>query len=92
MCAPVYPYIGIVCDGCGKYLGEYKSFDEWIPQYTINYLECMFGDFTRRKLSDKHRDIVSKRLLLENNIASLNTFGETKITQKQFEELIKDYL
>ena len=92
MFAPAYPCTGMICDDCGKYLGEYQSFNEWIPQYTIGYLECMFGDFTRRKLSDKHREIVSKRLLLEANKDKINIFGTTKIPQDKFEEAIKEYL
>ena len=42
--------------------------------------------------SIEDKDIVPKRLLLESNKDTINTFGITKIPQKQFEESIKDYL
>ena len=98
-----------ICDYCGKFLGEYKIFDEWLPNYTTNYLECCYGDdylnikgrnfnhvdlngeITEIPYTKEDEEIVSKKLELFNN-KELNTSGNKPISEKEFRNLIKDYL
>ena len=40
MWAPGHMMLGMVCNDCDKYLGEYKTFSEWTEDYTTSFLSC----------------------------------------------------
>ena len=103
MWAPGHINEGMICDNCNKYLGEYKTFVEWIPRIK-SYIECICGKtLINRKgqvvmqciypnTSTEDLRGLDKRLEIINNSSNYNITGDKLISEKEFLEIIKQYL
>ena len=88
MWAPGHISVGHMCDYCGHYLGEYKTFADWLPSYTDTWFECMFGAAWKLKTLEIKRRYPDKFFLYENR-EKINTYGDKLFSQKEFEILLE---
>ena len=97
---------GMICDECGEFLGEYKTFPNWTERL-VSYIECVYGttikdskDIIRidkfyNKTNSLYENITQKGLSERLDIIRFpdkyNTFGDKLISEEEFYSSIKQY-
>ena len=97
---------GMICDECGEFLGEYKTFSEWTERL-ISYIECVYGTTMKdskgvirmekfyNKTNSLYENITQKGLSERLDIIrypdNYNTFGNKLISEEEFYSSIKQY-